>query len=86
MALLSEEKRKIRDAILDFDQQIEQMHAEFHKYFSGETRKRPDWEKLERRLITFSRKKVIDFQLSIQLDRVLHKFQNRKRIWLSWIG
>jgi nucleoid-associated protein YejK len=84
--LLSEENRKIRDAILDFDQQIEQMHAEFHKYFSGKTKKRPDWEKLEKRLINFSRKKIIDFGLSTQLDKVLYKFQNRKRIWLSWIG
>ena len=84
--LLSEEKLKIRNAIRDFDQQIEQMHAEFHKYHHGETKKRPDWEKLERNLVDFSRKKLIDFQLSAQLDRVLFKFQNRKRIWLGWTG
>jgi hypothetical protein len=75
--LLSEEKLEIRNAILDFEQQVDQMHAEFHKYHHGETRKR---------LVDFSRKKLIDFQLSAQLDRVLFKFQNRKKIWLGWIG
>ncbi len=84
--LLSEEKLKIRNAIRDFDQQIDQMHAEFHKYYHGETKKRPDSEKLERGLVDFSRKKLIDFQLSAQLDRVLFKFQNRKKIWLGWVG
>ena len=84
--LLSEEKLKIRNAIRDFDQQIEQMHAEFHKYHHGETKKRPDWEKLERNLVDFSRKSIIDFQLSAQLDRILFKFQNRKKIWLGWAG
>jgi len=84
--LLSEEKLKIRNAILDFDRQIEQMHMEFHKYHHGETNKRPDCEKLERSLLDFSRRKLFDFQLSAQLDRVLFKFQNRKKIWLSWAG
>ena len=84
--VLSEEKLKIRNAILDFEKQIDQMHAEFHKYYHGETNKRPDWEKLERRLVDFSRRKLFDFQLTAQLDRVLYKFQNRKKIWLSWMG
>jgi hypothetical protein len=84
--LLSEEKLKIRNTIVDFEQQVDDMHAEFHKYFHGETKKRPDWEKLERGLADFSRKKLVDFQLSAQLDRVLFKFQNRKKIWLGWIG
>lgn len=84
--VLSEEKLKIRNAILDFEKQIDEMHTEFHKYRYGETNKRPDWGRLERSLIDFSRKKFFDYQLSTQLDRVLYKFQNRKKIWLSWIG
>ena len=84
--MLSEEKLEIRNTIRDFDQQVDDMHAEFHKYYHGETKKRPDWEKLERSLLDFSRKSLIDFQLSTQLDRVLFKFQNRKKIWLGWIG
>jgi hypothetical protein len=83
--LLSEEKRKIRDAIVDFEKQIDQMHIQFHKYYHGETKIRPDWERLERRLLSFSRRRIFDFRLSTQLDRVLYKFQNRKRIWLSWM-
>ena len=84
--MLSEEKLEIRNTIRDFDQQVDDMHAAFHKYHHGETKKRPDWEKLERSLLDFSRKSLIDFQLSTQLDRVLFKFQNRKKIWLGWIG
>ena len=84
--MLSEEKLEIRNTIRDFDQQVDDMHAAFHKYYHGETKKRPDWEKLERSLLDFSRKSLIDFQLTTQLDRVLFKFQNRKKIWLGWIG
>ncbi|MBW1667606.1 MAG: hypothetical protein JRJ66_06050 [Deltaproteobacteria bacterium] len=45
----------------------------------------PDWESLERQLIVFSRRKLIDLELSRHLDRVLYKFQNRKKIWLKWV-
>jgi hypothetical protein len=82
---LSEEKQKILDTITDLDTQIDQMHAQFHKYHTRETKVRPDWKRLESRLRGFSGKKIFDIQLSGQLDRVLYKFQNRKKIWLSWI-
>jgi hypothetical protein len=83
--ILSEEKQKISDAILDFDRQIDQMHVQFHKYHTEETKIRPDWQRLENKLRHFSRKKFFDLQLSSQLDRILYKFQTRKKIWLSWI-
>jgi septal ring factor EnvC (AmiA/AmiB activator) len=82
---ISEEKRKILDKIVDFDSQIDQMHAQFHKFHTRETKIRPDWERLESKLRSFSRQKIFDIQLSGQLDRVLYKFQNRKKIWLNWI-
>ena len=82
---ISEEKRKIRDAIDDFEKQIDQMHVQFHKYYHGETKIRPDWQRLEMKLLSFSRKRIFDFRLSSQLDRILYKFQNRKKIWLRWI-
>jgi len=82
---LSEEKQKILDAIVDLDNQIDRMHAQFHKYHTQETQIRPAWARLESRLRGFSGQKIFDFQLSGQLDRVLYKFQNRKKIWLSWI-
>jgi hypothetical protein len=44
----------------------------------------PDWEKLERDLLVFSRRKLFDLELSKHLERVLYKFQTRKRIWLKW--
>jgi hypothetical protein len=83
--VLSEEKQKLLDTIVDLDNQIDQMHVQFHKFHTQETKIRPDWTRLESKLRSFSRKKIFDIQLSGQLDRVLFKFQNRKRIWLSWI-
>ena len=83
--VLSEQKQKMLDSIVDFDNQIEQMHAQFHKFYTKETKVRPDWTRLEGRLRDFSVQKIIDTQISGQLDRVLYKFQNRKKIWLSWI-
>lgn len=83
--LVSEEKRKIRDAIVDFEKQIDRMHVQFHKYHHGETKIRPDWQKLENSLLVFSRRRIFDFHLSAQLDRILYKFQNRKKIWLRWV-
>ena len=83
--VLSEEKQKLLDTIVDLDNQIDQMHVQFHKFHTQETKIRPDWTRLESKLRSFSRKKIFDIQLSGQLDRVLFKFQNRKKIWLSWI-
>jgi septal ring factor EnvC (AmiA/AmiB activator) len=82
---LSEEKQKILDTINDLDNQIDRMHSQFHKYHTQETKIRPDWARLESKLRGFSGQKIIDIQISGQLDRVLYKFQNRKKIWLSWI-
>ena len=83
--LISEEKLEIRNTILSLDQRVDEMHMAFQKYTKGDSRRMPEWEKLERDLVGFSRKKFFDFELSQQLDRVLHKFQNRKRIWLRWV-
>jgi len=83
--LISEENLKAKNRILGFEKMIDEMHIDFQKYQRGVETKRPDWERLERDLIVFSRKKVYDLELSKQLDRVLFKFQNRKKIWLKWI-
>ena len=83
--LVSQENLSIRNAIFNFEKQIEGMHLEFQRYRVGEEKKMPDWERLERDLINFSRKRIYDFGLSKNLDRVLYKFQNRKRIWLRWV-
>ncbi len=80
----TKEKRELRDTILGFERRIEDMHLEFQKYRFGEETKMPDWERLERELFVFSRKKIVDIELSRQLDRILFKFQNRKKIWLTW--
>jgi len=82
--LISDENLKLRNAIFDFDRRIELMHLDFQKYSRGLEVKMPDWEKLERDLIVFSRRKLIDLELSKNLERVLYKFQTRKRIWLKW--
>ncbi len=83
--LISDEKLEIKNTIMSLDQRTDEMHMAFQKYSKGDSRRMPEWEKLERDLVSFSRKKFFDFELSQQLDRVLHKFQNRKRIWLRWV-
>jgi hypothetical protein len=81
---ISDKALKIRKAISDFDKRIEEMHLEFTKYHNRDIQKMPDWEGFQRTLITFSRNKIPEIELSTQLDRVLYKFQNRKNIWLKW--
>lgn len=82
--LISEENLKIRNKIFDFDRRIDEMHLGFQKYHQGLETKMPEWERLERDLLVFSRRSLIDLELSKHLERVLYKFQTRKRIWLKW--
>ncbi len=82
--LISKENRRLRDTILGFERRIEEMHLEFQKYRRGDAGKMPEWERLEGEILAFSRRKVFDLELRNHLDRVMHKFQNRKKIWLRW--
>jgi hypothetical protein len=82
--LISKEMQEIRRKILDFEKRIEEMHLDFQKYCQGLDPKMPDYERLERELLLFSRRKIFDLELSKQLDRILYKFQNRKKIWIRW--
>jgi hypothetical protein len=82
--LISKDNQAIREKILDLDHRIEEMHLDFQKYSQGIESKRPDLEMMERELLSFSRRKIFDLELSKQLDRVMFKFQNRKSIWLRW--
>ncbi|RLB15460.1 MAG: hypothetical protein DRG82_11505 [Deltaproteobacteria bacterium] len=74
-----------REAIFLFENQIDRMHLEFDRFRRGETHRMPDWQRLERDLLFFSRRKPSSLELSSQLDRVLYKFQARKRVWLRWV-
>lgn len=82
---ISQENLVLRNAILGFEQRIEEMHVAFERYLHGVELKMPEWEKLDSDLIAFSRRKIPDYQLSKQMERVLYKFQNRKKIWLRWV-
>ena len=82
--LISKDNEVIREKIFDLDHRIEEMHLNFQKYVQGIESRRPDLEGIEVELLRFSRKRIIDLELSKQLDRVLFKFQTRKRIWLRW--
>jgi len=82
---ISKENLEIKNKILEFEQKIEEMHLAFQKYSKGIEAKKPDWERLQQELLQFSRRKIYDFVLSKQMDRVLFKFQNRKLIWLRWV-
>ena len=83
--LISKENLEIKNQIFDFERRIEDMHLEFYKYYTGEEHRLPDLQRLEQELNIFSRKKIMDIELSKNLDRVLFKFQNRKKIWLTWV-
>jgi hypothetical protein len=83
--LISKEIQETRSKILDFEKRIEEMHLDFQKYCQGLDPRMPDYERLERELLFFSRRKIFDLELSKQLDRILYKFQNRKRIWVRWV-
>ena len=82
--LISKENRELRDAILGFERRIETMHLDFQKYRLGEADRMPGWERLEQEILMLSRRKVFDLELRNHLDRIMHKFQNRKKIWLRW--
>jgi len=82
--LISKEIQETRNKILDFEKRIEEMHLGFQKYCQGLEPRMPDYENLERELLFFSRRKIFDLELSKQLDRILYKFQTRKRIWIRW--
>jgi hypothetical protein len=82
--LISKEIQETRSKILDFEKRIEEMHLDFQKYCQGLDPKMPEYEHLERELLFFSRRKIFDLELSKQLDRILYKFQTRKRIWVRW--
>jgi len=82
--LISKEIQETRNKILDFEKRIERMHLDFQKYCHGLEPRMPDYEGLERELLFFSRRKIFDLELSTQLDRILYKFQTRKRIWIRW--
>ena len=84
MALGSQEKQEIRNTILNFDKRVEEMHLEFQKYRQGDAERMPEWEKLERDMFIFSKRKIIDLELSKNLERIMFKFQNRKKMWLQW--
>ena len=83
--LISEENLKTRNAILGFEKRINDMHLGFEKYHAGVENVMPNWEDIERELLRFSRRKILDLELSQHLDRLMYKLQNRKKIWLKWV-
>ena len=82
---ISQKNREFRNSLSGFDQRIDKMHLDFMKYRTEELLKMPEWEKLERELLVFSRQRIFDMELSRHLDRILFKFQTRKKIWLAWV-
>ena len=81
---VSRQNYDIRIKIMEFEKRTEEMHQDFYKYYNGLESKMPDWEMFEKELIEYSRRRITDLELSKNLDRVLYKFQNRKKIWLTW--
>jgi hypothetical protein len=82
---VSDERLSVMKAITTFEGRIEKMHLDIQKYCKEELYRMPDWEKLEADLLQFSRRKIMEVVMQKNLDRVLFKFQNRKKIWLRWV-
>ncbi|MBK5099855.1 MAG: hypothetical protein JJE15_02540 [Desulfobacteraceae bacterium] len=82
---VSKKNLEIRNALSDFNRRVDEMHNEFSRFRHREIQKMPECERLEKELVIYSRRKIFDLELSSQLDRILHKFQNRKKIWLRWV-
>ena len=85
MNTVSDERSEILKALSSFERRIDEMHVEFQKYHHGEGNITPDWYKLEEDLLNFSRRPFYEVVISKNLDRLLYKFQNRKKLWLSWV-
>ena len=81
---VSDERSEMIRAISSFERRIEDMHLAFQKYRIGQEVNMPDWQKLEEDLLIFSRRKIYEVVISKNLDRLLYKFQNRKKLWLNW--
>ena len=81
---VSDEKLEMIKALSTFERRIEDMHVAFQKYRIGQEATMPEWQKLEEELLTFSRRKIYEVVISKNLDRLLFKFQTRKRLWLNW--
>lgn len=82
---ISKKNYEILREIQSFEKRIEKMHQGFYSYYNGIEKRLPAWENLERELLIYSKKVIFDGQLSNNLDRVLYKFQNRKKIWFKWV-
>jgi len=82
---ISKENYDIRRDLQRFDKRIEDMHQDFYMYYNGIEKTLPDWEGLERELLLYVKKRILDRELSSNMDRILYKFQNRKKIWLNWV-
>lgn len=85
MTTVSDERAQMIKALSLFERQIDDMHVAFQKYHYGQESRMPDWRKLEEDLVHFSRRKIYEVVISKNLDRVLYKFQNRKKLWLGWV-
>jgi hypothetical protein len=81
----SKSNPELKNSIISFEARIDRMHQDFYKYYNGLEPKLPDWEGLERELLLFSKKKIFDTVIAKNLDRIMFKFQNRKKIWLNWV-
>jgi len=82
---VSDLNAEVRKDLSMFDSRIEKMHADFIKFQREEIYRMPDWEGLGRELLNFSKKRILDRKLSNEMDRLLFKFQNRKKIWMKWL-
>ena len=85
MSTVSDERSYMIEALSSFERRIDDMHLEFQKYNHGQASIMPNWQALEEDLLNISRRTFYEVVISKNLDRVLFKFQNRKKLWLSWI-
>ena len=85
MRSLDPEIGKIRREIQEFDNQIEDMHRNVHKYLSDRKRNpHPRHEEFLSKILNYKIRGVKSRELEVRLDSVQFKAANRAKIWKQW--
>jgi len=85
MSTLNPEIRKIRQEILQFDKQIEDMHQKVHQYLSDRTNyPHPRHEELVQEIMNYKIRSVRSKEIEMRLENIQYKAANRFKIWKQW--
>ena len=85
MKALDPESRRIKQEIMSFDSQIEEMHIRVHKYLLDRSKNpHPRHEQLISRIMNYQIKGVRSRELELRLENIQHKALTRANVWKRW--